>query len=234
VDTAAAAAWWPCELEIRQEAGERLLSGSFPYGALATVRDRGRVRKERFGGDAFGWQLEEFGRLQQELSDLIGSTFQQALEESRELRQMPSMIQAKQAELAARNIDLLAGHSFDKPLASMLAGTLTVRSDDQALRFEATLPPADQQPSWMVDTVRSVDAGLVRGLSPGFRVPPLGVVPNAEETVPEPGNPGVFIRQVNQALLAEMSLVTRPTYQETEVELRADQERNLERYYRWL
>ena len=33
-------------LEIRQRGGGRSLSGSFPYRRTATVRDRGRVRKE--------------------------------------------------------------------------------------------------------------------------------------------------------------------------------------------
>ena len=36
------------ELEIRQSGRGRVLHGSFRYGSTATVRDRGRVRKERF------------------------------------------------------------------------------------------------------------------------------------------------------------------------------------------
>ena len=35
---------------------------------------------------------------------------------------------------------------------------------------------------------------------------------NAEELLPEPGNPSVQIRQVNAAVLREFSLVTAPTY----------------------
>ena len=216
---------WPVELEIRQRRGERLLSGLFNYGSLATIRDRGRVRKERFGPNAFGWQLREFAKLQEELAAIIGGAIDEAIENVAaatrsdpdgdiELRQrdlMPTAAQAKQAELAARNIDLLFGHNFSQPLASMLAGTLKVRSDNRALRFEATLPPDSRQPSWMRDAVQAVEAGLVRGLSPGFRVPPRSVVPDAETTIPEPGT-GVFIRQVNQALIPEMSLVTRPAY----------------------
>ena len=49
------------ELEIRARGGGRSLSGSFPYNKIATVRDRGRVRKERFKSRAFSWQIREFG-----------------------------------------------------------------------------------------------------------------------------------------------------------------------------
>ena len=214
---------WPVELEIRQVGGNRTLSGVFNYGSLATIRDRGTVRKERFSGDAFGWQLREFARLQQELADLIGSAVETVVADARadaaalELRQESPIIMAKRAELAARNMDLLYGHDFNRPLASMLAGTLAVTSDAQALRFDATLPPDDLQPSWMRDAVMAVNAKLVRGLSPGFRVPPRSAVPNGEELVPEPGNESVMIRQINQALAGEWSLVTRPAYTDSEI-----------------
>ena len=51
------------ELEIRQSG--RRLAGRFPYSQRsgdrqATVMDRGKVRKERIAGDAFGWQIREF------------------------------------------------------------------------------------------------------------------------------------------------------------------------------
>ena len=43
------APFFDAELEIRARGGGgRTLSGSFPYGKMATVKDRGRVRKERF------------------------------------------------------------------------------------------------------------------------------------------------------------------------------------------
>ena len=35
-----------------------------------------------------------------------------------------------------------------------------------------------------------LDAGLAVGILPLFRVPPRDVVPNAEQDIPEPGNPG--------------------------------------------
>ncbi|MCY4498409.1 MAG: HK97 family phage prohead protease [Rhodospirillaceae bacterium] len=38
----------------------------------------------------------------------------------------------------------------------------------------------------------------------------------------EPGGGGVQIRQINQAVLYELSLVTRPAYTESEIDLRGD------------
>ena len=68
-------------------------------------------------------------------------------------------------------------------------------------------------------------AGLIIGLSPGFRVPPQRAVPDAEEVTEEPVKPeedmhGALIRTVKSALLYELSLVTRPAYEQTQVELR--------------
>ena len=74
----------------------------------------------------------------------------------------------------------------------------------------------------MRDAVLATRGGLVGGISPGFTVPPLSIVPDAERFIPEPDNPGVQIRQINQAVLFEMSLVTRPQYKETVVDLRAE------------
>ena len=70
------------DLELRQRG--RLLSGRFPYRSTATVRDRGRVRKERFDPGAFAFAVED----------------------------------------ETREIHLLAGHSYDRPLASKRAGSL--------------------------------------------------------------------------------------------------------------
>ena len=193
---------WPCELEIR--ARGRKLRGSFPYNSTAVVSDRGRVRKERIRPGAFSWQLREFKNLQSQAAGEKG------------------LNEAKAAllreEMARRNVDLLRGHNFDRPIASLLGDTLELDDTATALRFEATLP--ENPPSWVTDTARAVEAGLIRGVSPGFRVPPRSAVANAEELFDEPGNPGVQIRQVNQAVLYELSLVTRPAYPLSEVALR--------------
>ena len=168
------------DLELRQRGGGRTLSGRFPYKVRATVRDRGRVRKESFASRAFAFAVED----------------------------------------AEREIHLLSGHSYDKPLASKRGGTLRLEDRDDGLSFEADLPDENAQPSWMLDVVLSMRAGLIGGISPGFAVAPRSVVPGAEELIPEPGNPGVQIRVIRQAVLHELSLVTRPAYPETEVDLR--------------
>ena len=197
------------ELEIRARGDGRSLVGRFPYNKIATIRDRGRVRKERFGKRAFGWQIREFEKLQGELGKAIAAGIEEGISELKE-------------QVARRNVDLLSGHDFNRPMASLRAGTLRLTDTDDALSFEATLPAESRQPTWMRDAVLSVEGGLAPGISPGFRVPPASAVANAETLVDEPGNPGVQIRQINQAVLSELSIVTRPAYAETVVEARED------------
>ena len=125
-------------------------------------------------------------------------------------------------EESEREVHLLSGHSYDRPLASKRRGTLRLEDSDDGLRFEADLPEEAAQPSWMRDTVLSLEAGLVGGISPGFSVPPASAVPNAERLIPEPGNPGVQIRVIREAVLHELSLVTRPAYPATDIDLRGE------------
>ena len=123
-------------------------------------------------------------------------------------------------EDTSREIHLLAGHSYDRPLARKLNGSLVLEDRDDGLEFVAELPAEDEQPTYMQDLLNTMRAGLVGGISPGFRVPPSNVVPGAETLDPEPGNPAVMVRTIHQAVLFELSLVTRPAYPETEVDLR--------------
>ena len=118
------------KLEIRRSGGMRILSGRFNYGSTATVRDRGRVRKERFEPRAFRFAIED----------------------------------------ETRQLDILVGHDFGKPIASRKAGTLSIADGDDGVTFEAQLP--DDPPSWVVDAEKSIAAGLMVGLSPGFTVRP--------------------------------------------------------------
>lgn len=202
------------ELEIRARGDRRSLRGRFPYSEgpgrkMATVRDRGRVRKERIGPDAFGWQMREFSKLQKQMAEMIEAAVDQA------------RIELIRQELERRNVHILAGHSYDKPLGDLKSGTATITSSREAVEFEVNLPPEDSMPSYMRDTVQMVRAGLAGGVSPGFRVPPAGTVANAESLEPEPGNPGVQVRVINEAVLLEMSVVTRPAYSETDIAARA-------------
>ena len=171
-------------LELR--ASGRRLAGRFPYSQksgdrMATVMDRGKVRKERIGPDAFGWQIREFEKLQGELASTITS----AVDEAR--------VQVLRQELERRNIHVLAGHSFDKPMGDMLRTGARVQSTREAVEFELELPGEADQPGYMKDVVAMVRAGLIGGISPGFRVPSRAVVPNGERLEPEgrqPRRPG--------------------------------------------
>ena len=119
-----------------------------------------------------------------------------------------------------RKIDVLVGHDFGKPVANRQTGSLVIEDADDAVRFTATLP--DDAPSWVVDMEKAVNARIMTGLSPGFQVPPRAVVANAEELIPEPGNPGVSIRRINAAVLREFSVVTSAAYEDAGVALRSE------------
>ena len=136
-----------------------------------------------------------------------------------------------------RDIHLLVGHSYDAPLARKLNGSLLLDESDSELAFTANLPVESARPSWMVDALKAVAMGLMTGLSPGFNVPPVSVVANAERLIPEPGGAGVFIRSIIAAVLFETSLVTRPAYKGTGVQLREESGLYVldtnERFRRW-
>ena len=123
---------------------------------------------------------------------------------------------------ANRRIDFLLGHKYDTPLASRQAGTLEIRDTATAVEFEATLPAVERQTSWQRDFVSAHEQGLIQGVSPGFTVPPPSAVRQAERLIPEDGNPGVMIRSISDAVLFEMSAVTRPSYLDTLLEHRED------------
>ena len=139
----------------------------------------------------------------------------------------PGAFQFSIAEAQAKRaqIDLLDGHSFDRPLAntlddSVVFSEIPTENGGLSLVFEATLPLRSSQPTYMQDLILKVQSGLARGVSPGFRVPPKSVVANAETLEPEPGNPAVNIRRINQAVLYEMSIVTRAAYGDSIIESR--------------
>ena len=190
-------------LEVRARGSGRVLSGRFPYGRTATVRSGGRVRKERFAPGALAWQVREFEKLQAQAAKMVGKAVDEALADA----------------LERRNTFLLVGHSYDRSLADMISGTLAVKHTAAAVEIEAALPDPAKMPSWVRDAVLAVEAGQLRGISPGFQVPAKG----AERLIPEDGNPGVMIREIQDAVAFEYSLVARPAYSGTDVDARADQ-----------
>ena len=94
----------------------------------------------------------------------------------------------------------------------MLRSGARVTSTREAVDFELDLPDVADMPGYMKDTIAMIRSGLIGGISPGFRVPPKGVVPNGERLEPEPGNPAVQVRVIENAVLSELSIVTRPAY----------------------
>ncbi len=121
-----------------------------------------------------------------------------------------------------REINVLLGHSFDRPIGSKRAGTAAFEDTDDALTFRVELPEEAAQPTYLRDFLAATNAGLVLpGVSPGFRVPPASTVPDAERLEPEQGNPGVMVRTISAAVLYEMSLVSRAAYPDTAVDVRS-------------
>ena len=111
---------------------------------------------------------------------------------------------------AGEDIHLLAGHDYEKPLASRAAGTLTLTDTDAALILEARI---EASTSWARDFLAAHASGLIRGLSPGFRVQQGG------EKIESRG--AVLLRTVTRAALFELSAVTVPAYPQAQIEARA-------------
>lgn len=110
------------------------------------------------------------------------------------------------------DIHLLVHHDFDKPLASRSAGSLTLTDDWDALTFEAVLSPELRAVSYVRDFLGTLAAGLVTGVSPGFRVPQGG------DLVKRDGEG--LMRVVKTADLIEISAVTKPAYPAAQIEAR--------------
>ena len=128
---------------------------------------------------------------------------------------------AYRVERPEEEIHLLIGHDYDRPLASRKAGTLFFNDSPEALTFEAVISAEMQEVSYVADFFKAFAAGLILGISPGFRIPPERAVPNAEATEEEdPAEGMALIRTIFAALLFEMSLVTAPAYKEAAVEER--------------
>lgn len=113
---------------------------------------------------------------------------------------------------SGEDVHFLSGHDFNKPLASRSAGSLTLTETDEALTVEATISADMAGVSYVRDFLSAHAAGLVRGLSPGFRVRPGG------ETVEQRGH--AILRTIRAADLVEISAVTRPAYPQAQIEAR--------------
>ena len=129
-----------------------------------------------------------------------------------------------------KEIHLLSGHDFGKPLASVRAGTLSLKDTAEAVIISAVITRAIAETTHGRDALALLGSGLAVGISPGFRTPPKRAVAVAEtiEEEPDDGQPGIdgqprrgaIIRRIKAALLYEFSIVTRPAYPEAQIEAR--------------
>lgn len=111
---------------------------------------------------------------------------------------------------AGEDIHLLAGHDWEKPLASRAAGTLSLTDTDAALILDAQI---EANTSWARDFIAAHASGLIRGLSPGF------VVSAGGEQIQQKGE--ALLRTVTRAALFELSAVTVPAYPQAQIEARS-------------
>ncbi|WP_338832329.1 HK97 family phage prohead protease [Bradyrhizobium sp. 27S5] len=178
-------------LELRASPKGRGIRGRFPYNRRAVLSDGGKTGKPK---------KEEFA---------------------------PGAFKYSIDHVEDSPIHLLSGHSYDRPLASTANKTLALIDTAEALTFEAHITPEVAKISWVQDLFGLMEAGLSIGLSPGFRIPPERAVPadQAEKITQEAYDPsrnmyGAIIRTILQAILFELSIVTRPAYDEAQVEAR--------------
>ena len=69
-----------------------------------------------------------------------------------------------------KEIHLLSGHDYSKPLASVRSGTLKLEDTAGALLFTALITAAIAATQHGADTLALIETGLAVGLSPGFPV----------------------------------------------------------------
>ena len=177
-------------VEVR--ARGRGLSGEFRYDRDRVTRDRGTRRKTRVSSGAFSWQIERFAELQAELNESIAEAIEGAAAEAVRDR--------------AREVQLLAGRSYDAPLASLRTGTLKLEDTDEALKFEVDTLPAT---SYATDLRAGMDSGAADyGVDLLYSIPPADVVPDAVEIVTE-SDTGVQIEVVHRGILQAIAIVSR-------------------------
>ena len=158
-------------VEVR--ARGRGLSGEFRYNTDRVTRDRGRRRKVRVSSGAFSWQLEAFAEVQEELQESIAEAIEGAA--------------ADAVRESAREVQLLAGRSYDASLASLRTGTLKLEDTPDALKFEVDTLPAT---SYATDLRAGMDSGAADfGIDVLYSIPPADVVPNAGRDRHRTGGP---------------------------------------------
>ena len=108
----------------------------------------------------------------------------------------------------SREIQLLLGRDYARPLASRQAGTRELIDGPDALRFKVERLP---ETTYVADFRAQQEAGAaVFGVAPMFRIPPSDVVPDALVYAPEPAaDGGAIIETVHEAVLTALAIVSR-------------------------
>lgn len=166
-----------------------------------------------WGGHNGGLEVRTLAGGETRLSGRFPYAIETVLSDGQEQRREVFEARAFGASVAdGGDVHLLVHHDFDRPLASRAAGSLTIEDSDAALTFEATLAPELRDVGYVRDFLGTLAAGLVGGISPGFRVPKGG------DKVRRDGS-GIT-RVVRSASLVEISAVTKPAYPQAQIEAR--------------
>ncbi|MGA7524640.1 MAG: HK97 family phage prohead protease [Acidobacteriaceae bacterium] len=99
------------------------------------------------------------------------------------------------------NVLILAQHDMSQPIATVSSGTAKVWADRKGIQYTAKLPNV----SWANDLAVLIQQGIVGQNSFGF-----SVVPGGDSYSIQPD--GTVLREVNEAVLYELSIVTAPAY----------------------
>jgi len=166
-----------------------------------------------WGGHNGGLEVRTLAGGETRLSGRFPYAVLTVLSDGREQRREVFEARAFGASVAdGGDVHLLVHHDFDRPLASRAAGSLKIEDTDTALTFEATIAPEMRSVGYVKDFLGTLAAGLVGGISPGFRVPKGGELVRRDGT-------GVT-RVVRSANLIEISAVTKPAYSQSQIEAR--------------
>ena len=221
-------------LEMRR--GGRALTGIFKYGQRRTVSDRGtgksKPRKREYRRLMTDSKAAVLAAYQAELFRVafdVGSSaadVQQVADELAEGARGDARERARRAyrEVAdpagVPELSLLAGRSYERPLASVLGRSLRVaEAPGVGVRFVARLPDRGTV-LYADELVSQHDQGLaILGVDPLGVIPPPEVSPGAVELVPESEGSDVMVEVVNDYNLRALALVSRPLKGLTDPEL---------------
>ena len=182
-------------VEVRAE-GEGI-EGAIYYDRLRVVSDRAeeedpelelRVRRGGFGGGRSRGGRGR-GRARPRKTRINPGAFKFALADK------------------SREIGLLAGREYGKPLASRLAGSLELDDGPDALRFRAERLPGTTYANDLREAIRSRAA--MPGAEPLYRLPPPEALGGRAVSTLVEEAPGIYIEEVREAVLTGIAVTLR-------------------------